>query len=62
MFHFPLDSHNPNASSPLMNSYTVIDILTGSIVRQGTNRKALARWADKRDLAYGAVRYIVRLA
>lgn len=49
--------------------YDVIDVHTGATVRQyqvssyadqGKQRRAASRYADKRDLAYGAVRYSVR--
>ena len=41
--------------------YSVIDIKTGNIVATYDNRKSAYRKADKLDLEYGAVRYVVRL-
>ena len=40
--------------------YSVIDIRTGEIVGSYKSRKVASRKADKLDMEYGAVRYVVR--
>ena len=40
--------------------YQVIDIKTSMIIKTCATRKAARAKADKIDLAYGAVRYVVR--
>jgi hypothetical protein len=40
--------------------YDLIDSRTGQLVRSYSTRAAASRAADKRDLAYGAVRYLVQ--
>jgi hypothetical protein len=40
--------------------YSVIDIRTGEIVGSYKSRKLADRKADKLDMEYGAVRYVVR--
>ena len=42
--------------------YGVVDIQTGKIVRSGTyaQRASMRRFADKKDLAYGAVRFVCK--
>lgn len=45
----------------MSNVYQVIDCQTNTIVGTYDNRKAASRRADKLDLAYGAVRYTVRV-
>lgn len=42
--------------------YEVIDRITKEIVWRGANRATARRVADRRDLAYGAIRYLVRPA
>lgn len=44
-------------------AYQVIDIQTNAVVKEYPAGKGQAahRYADKKDLAYGAVRYIVKL-
>ena len=43
--------------------YVVIDVQTGAIVYRTTyaNRIRARRWADRKDLEYGAYRYRARL-
>lgn len=43
-------------------AYECVDSQTGAVLRTvpGAKRTMLRRWADKKDMAYGAVRYIVR--
>ena len=41
--------------------YQVIDIQTKQIVATKSTRVAARRLADRKDLAYGAIRYVVRL-
>ncbi len=43
------------------NTYQVVDIQTKQVVGTYGNRKAASRRADKLDLAYGAIRYVVRI-
>lgn len=49
---------------PLTTPYVVIDTRTGQTVYHTTyaRRNAARRWADRKDLAYGAVRYVAQLA
>ena len=42
-------------------TYSVIDRQTGQVVKTYTNRATAYRRADKLDLAYGAVRYVVQI-
>ena len=44
-------------------AYEVVDILTGAVVKQyPAGKGSVARaYANKKDLAYGAVRFVVRL-
>lgn len=41
-------------------TYIVIDTHTLAIVAKATTRKGATRIADRKDLAYGSVRYVVR--
>lgn len=41
--------------------YEVIDIKTKEVVATKKTRNAARRVADRKDLEYGAVRYVVRL-
>lgn len=41
--------------------YQVIDIQTKQVIATKKTRIAARRLADRKDLAYGAIRYIVRL-
>lgn len=41
--------------------YSVVDIMTGEVVGSYKNRKRASRKADKLDMEYGAVRYVVRM-
>lgn len=45
----------------MSNVYQVIDRKTNTVVGTYDNRKAASRRADKLDLAYGAIRYTVRV-
>ena len=40
----------------------VIDTKTGEVVKTFSNSRRAHRYADKRDLEYGAVRFVVRFA
>lgn len=40
--------------------YHIVDIKTGLVVGKRSTRNAASNRADKLDLAYGAVRYVVR--
>lgn len=40
--------------------YQVIDIKTGQVVATRSKRVAARRIADRKDLAYGAIRYLVK--
>jgi hypothetical protein len=40
--------------------YDLIDCQTGKTVKSYTNRDAATRAADAKDMAYGAVRFIVQ--
>lgn len=40
--------------------YQVVDIQTKEVVKECKTRNTATRVADRRDLAYGAVRHIVR--
>ena len=40
--------------------YDIIDIQTGSVVASRKKRLDATRLADKKDLEYGAVRYVVK--
>ena len=40
--------------------YHIIDTKTGKTVKEYATRKQASRQAEKMDLAYGAVRYVVR--
>ncbi len=45
-----------------MTTYQIIDIKTGlNVGKPYSNRVRASHRADKLDLAYGAVRYVVRL-
>lgn len=41
--------------------YQVIDIKTNEVIATRSSRIAARRLADRKDLSYGAIRYIVRL-
>lgn len=43
-------------------TYQIIDIQTKTVVGTYGNRKAASTRADKLDMAYGAIRYVVRPA
>ncbi len=43
-------------------TYQVIDIQTKKVVRTFKTSRAARDFADQRDSAYGAVRYVVRIA
>lgn len=43
------------------NTYQVIDNQAGKVMGTYTTRAAASRRADKLDLAYGAIRYIVKI-
>jgi len=49
---------NNAPSRPL--SYEVVDIQTKGVVAQCKTRDGASRSANRRDLSYGAVRYVVR--
>lgn len=40
--------------------YDLIDSKTGGVIKSYKNREVATRAADRKDLAYGAVRYIVQ--
>ena len=40
--------------------YTVFDVKLGYVVKTFPTVVRARRWADKKDLEYGAVRYIVK--
>ncbi len=42
-------------------TYQVIDIQTKKVMGTYTSRAAASRRADKLDLAYGAIRYVVKI-
>ena len=44
-----------------INTYQVIDIQTKKVMGTYTSRAAASRRADKLDLAYGAIRYVVKI-
>ncbi len=44
-----------------MHTYQVIDLHTKQVVGTYNSRKAASRRADTLDLAYGAIRYSVRV-
>ena len=54
---------DPISGFPLDSDYVVIDKLTGDIVYRTTyrHRNRARRWADRKDLQYGAVRYYCKL-
>jgi hypothetical protein len=41
-------------------THEVVDGRTGKVLRQFTSSRAAYRYADRKDAAFGAVRYIVR--
>ena len=49
------------ATLPSRTTYHVIDKQTGAHMGTYATRVAARRRADKLDLAYGAIRYLVRL-
>ena len=61
-----LSPFNPNAVTAILPTtpYVVVDIQTKAVVYTTTyaNRSAARRFADRKDSAYGAVRFICRLA
>lgn len=40
--------------------YDLIDSRTGAVLKSYKNREVATRAADQKDMAYGAVRYIVK--
>lgn len=44
----------------MADHYELIDIQTGKVIKSYTNRAAAIRAADRKDLAYGSVRFIVK--
>lgn len=61
-----LSNSPPRPLETNMNSkptrYDLIDCQTGKAVKSYTNRDAATRAADAKDMAYGAVRFIVQPA
>jgi hypothetical protein len=43
------------------NTYQVIDLHTKKVMGTYATRAAASRRADKLDLAYGAIRYVVKI-
>jgi hypothetical protein len=42
--------------------YNVIDLQTGKTICSFSEAKAARRYRDKKDLEYGAIRYVVRFS
>ncbi len=59
----PNQELDPISGFPLDSPYVVIDKLTGNVVYRTTyrHRNRARRWADRKDLQHGAVRYRCKL-
>jgi len=51
---------NINKAAAVPSSYEVVDIQTKGVVARCKTRDGASRSANRRDLSYGAVRYVVR--